>query len=570
MYELAGPRSFERGRGYLDAVDGLAVHRRTVTATVHGTTPYRVTLRPARSGLDGRCDCPHGQDGFFCKHCVAVGLLLLECGEDLAALRARTADRARALETWLDSLDRARLLDLVREQLAADPEFERRLELRAALEGATREDRGPGPGRTDPAAVRTHVLRLLDTRPFEQYGFVDRRDAAGYAARAAEAARALCALADTPLAGEAATLAREAITVLGEAAERVDDSDGELTGVADALAEAHLAACRAARPDPDDLADWLVTHRLGDTGHLPYLDPADYRDVLGPDGWTALVRRARTARRGNPSGWAEKDLLEQLLRAEGSVDALIGELAADLAPDGHTHLLVAEELDAAGRHDDALAWAERGLAERAVDGADGVVNGAVDRAGEQTGEPYPASPPLVEYLVRRHRDAGRHADVLRVLREHLRSWRSPGAYRRLRDAAREAGRWGQEERDAARALLAGTPALVDALLDDGDADAALAAAPGCGASADQWVRAADAVRDRRPADALAVYRRALAPLVGRTGDAVYGRMTELLLSARACHRALGTEEEFAGQFAGLRAGQRRKRKLMRMLDEAGL
>ncbi|MEV7724874.1 hypothetical protein AB0P15_09115 [Streptomyces sp. NPDC087917] len=47
-------------------------------------------------------------------------------------------------------------------------------------------------------------------------------------------------------------------------------------------------------------------------------------------------------------------------------------------------------------------------------------------------------------------------------------------------------------------------------------------------------------------------------------------MTELLLSARACHRALGTEDAFTAYMTALRAEQKRKRKLMTMLDQHGL
>ncbi|WP_406179661.1 hypothetical protein [Streptomyces sp. NBC_01006] len=47
-------------------------------------------------------------------------------------------------------------------------------------------------------------------------------------------------------------------------------------------------------------------------------------------------------------------------------------------------------------------------------------------------------------------------------------------------------------------------------------------------------------------------------------------MAELLLSARACHRTLGTESEFATYLAALRADRKRKRKLMATLDQHGL
>jgi hypothetical protein len=75
LLALAGPRSYGRGEGYLDAVEDLRVDTGAVVATVHGTQPYRVRLSRKDSGLAGSCDCPYSSDGAFCKHCVAVGLL---------------------------------------------------------------------------------------------------------------------------------------------------------------------------------------------------------------------------------------------------------------------------------------------------------------------------------------------------------------------------------------------------------------------------------------------------------------------------------------------------------------
>jgi uncharacterized Zn finger protein len=116
------------------------------------------------------------------------------------------------------------------------------------------------------------------------------------------------------------------------------------------------------------------------------------------------------------------------------------------------------------------------------------------------------------------------------------------------------------------------PVLVDALLDEGEADAAWAAAsqvPGA-TSPGQWLRLADLVAAARPADALAVYRRLVEPLRSHTGDRVYEQVTRLLRAARTCHQALGTTAEFEAYLAGFRADQKRKPNLMRMLDRSGL
>ncbi|MGO4749113.1 SWIM zinc finger domain-containing protein, partial [Streptomyces sp. 2MCAF27] len=65
---LAGPRSYERGLGYLDAVSGVEVGDGWVTASVHGTERYEVELTlDGPGGLSGECDCPYGMEGNFCK-----------------------------------------------------------------------------------------------------------------------------------------------------------------------------------------------------------------------------------------------------------------------------------------------------------------------------------------------------------------------------------------------------------------------------------------------------------------------------------------------------------------------
>ncbi|MFG3002181.1 hypothetical protein [Streptomyces sp. NPDC048340] len=266
--------------------------------------------------------------------------------------------------------------------------------------------------------------------------------------------------------------------------------------------------------------------------------------------------------RANPKGWAEKYLMERLLKADGdSVDALVEVHAADLAPNGHTHLVIARELETAGRAREALDWAERGLRE------------TVSERGPDED--------LVAFVCERYARADRLADVVAVRRGPLRTRPSLAAYQQLRTAARAAGTWKGAERAGALEVLkaasqpgkgrwyGGSP-LVDALMDDNDLQAAWQAAADGYADQRQWLALADRIRDGQPAEALGVYLRWIEPLRGQTGDRTYERLVELLLSARACHRTLGTEAEFDTYVAALRADQKRKRKLMAVLDQHGL
>ncbi|MER7990581.1 hypothetical protein ABTY53_34100 [Streptomyces noursei] len=547
---LAGARSFERGRGYLDAVSGIEVGDGWIGASVHGTERYEVELTlDGPGGLSGACDCPYGLEGNFCKHLVALGLTALARPESLPRQRKEARERARDLDGWLSARSKDELLALVRELIGEDRQLRRRLELRAAST------------RGDIASVRARIRELLDIGPFAQYGYVEYADARAYADQAGQAVSAISALTGSGRAADAITLARDAMKLLAQAVESVDDSDGWLGQVGAGLADAHLDACRAARPDQEELARWLIGHALGELDDgLTDIDPLDYEDVLGAEGTAVLRKLAVQAWQANRRGWAEKYLMERLAKAGGDVDAVIAVHAADLAPNGHTHLVIARELDTARRPDEALRWAERGVRE------------APDLAAVDTA--------LVDHLCDRYAQADRLADAVTLRRDHFGARRALLTYQQLRAAARAADCWPAERERALAVLRAdagqreqggyGGPVLVDALLDDKDVDAAWQAATETGADDRQWLTLADQARATRPADALGVYLRLARPLTQHTGNAVYERLVSLLLSIRDCHRRLGSPEEFTEYVTALRTAQKRKRNLMRLMAEHGL
>lgn len=80
LRELAGRASFERGEAYWGGgkVALIAESEREVTASVCGTRKYEVKLWVRGKNLRYECDCPFAVEGSFCKHCVAVGLALVE------------------------------------------------------------------------------------------------------------------------------------------------------------------------------------------------------------------------------------------------------------------------------------------------------------------------------------------------------------------------------------------------------------------------------------------------------------------------------------------------------------
>lgn len=125
LLHRAGTKSYWRGLTYRDAVMFLRVHSRHVSARVRGgdDEAYAVELSWSDTLLVGSCTCPHGSEGFFCKHCVAVGLVLLDRGETVPPPDAEDVE----LKDVLRALPAEALRDLLYEQAAGD------LKLRARI-----------------------------------------------------------------------------------------------------------------------------------------------------------------------------------------------------------------------------------------------------------------------------------------------------------------------------------------------------------------------------------------------------------------------------------------------------
>jgi uncharacterized Zn finger protein len=551
LLQAAGPKSFERGLEYVEAVEELEFEGAEINAIVTGTYEYDVTIWRERGTLGGQCSCPWSQEGNFCKHCVAVGLAVLTTSAtdergpgDAARIPVGRAD----LEAWIDALGAEDLRVELRALIRGDRGLRRRFELRAAQASQ------------DVDQVRKLARQLLGRGGLREP--LEYEDAFDYARNVREVGEAITTLIDKGNAADALDIVREAMSDTRAAMEDAENSDSDGT-IAHALAQLlpiHLRACRVIRPDPTDLARHIAEHNLAVTHEFefPY-DLRDYADLLGTGG-TELVRDVyRAAYEHNPTGWREKQLMEQLIRDSNDLDALVAFLAKDLDSRGYQHLRIAQELEAATRADEALRWAEDGLRD-----ATGFIG-----------------TDLVEFVALRYGQVGRMDDLLALRRNRFRAEMTVSHYELLHETAERCGAW-PEERESAMALLREDlakqgpkaqygmgPVLIDILVLERDYDTAWDLARESG-SEPQRLKLAALIRADKPAEALAVYDRALAPLRTQTGDDVYRREVELLQGIRACHTQLASEEAFATYLAEFRKTQRRKRNLMRLLDSVGL
>lgn len=571
----AGERSFERGIEYLDAVDDLAVLGDKVTASVRGTDEYIVVLNiGGNAPVSGACDCPYGKEGFFCKHCVAVGLAYLRT-RSTARRKARTTasaasaassaakPRSGGVQSWLNSLGREDLLLLVLDQLVEDEDWRGRLELRAASAAA------------DLDAIAARLGALLDAEEFGQYGYIEEGESGRYAKRVDTATSVVNELVRAGHAAEAIVAAEYAIALVADASRHAGDPAGAIWAAAAGLMTSYLVACQAGQPDPLALADFLAG-RLLSKDELPQPAVPRYRELLGTAGLDLLREALMTAWEADPASPVAQRAIEDFLRLTGDVDALVQVMSADLPSTGAGHLKIAQELDSAGRKDESLDWAERGLQ---------VCRHTQDSHTQAApGRDRSTVPALSDYVVERYLELGRATDALQVRKDDFAACPDLAAFGRLRATARETDTWLatrqwtfdrlRADAEAMRKAHRGVrfrpgPVLIDALISEGDIDTAWEAAAGIATEA-QWLKLADLVADTRPADALAVYQRQIQALKQETGDKAYERLARLLLSARACHLRLGTEAAFGFYLRALREDQKRKRRLITVLDSHDL
>lgn len=553
VLDLAGRTSYDRGVDYIDRIADLAFDGGRVTAIVEGTDEYEVNLR-VDGGLDGQCDCPYGEEGNFCKHCVAVALVYLYHAEHgtLATVVGEPGESGD-LAGYLTALDHSELVDLLLEAADRDSAVGQWLALRAAAGAGRPPDLGAATGRID------DLLTVEDYVGYEVAG--------AYASRVYDVTAWLADLHQMDRGPAVLPLVRHALRRLGEAFSSIDDSSGQVGGAAQQLAELHAQLCAETRPDPNELATWLVEFQTAGFD-WPSLELADYADALGEDGLATYGEQVTARWRdwlaaGEAyGGYVIVYLMERWAEQRGDVDLLVAVLSTN-RPHGVAYRRIAEALTSAGRHAEALDWAERGIADSGV---------RMDEA-------------LVEFVAARYAEAGRLADVSTLRRQHFQRSRSVATYRALREAALAVNDWPDTRRWALDLLHPTTTApraaparyagnlLVDVLLWEGAAEESWAAAQRHGATDPQWLRLAETRAATHPRDAISVYQKLIERQVELRNNQSYAQAADLAVRVKTLYGRLdepNAAEQAHAFLAGLRASHKPKRNFMAELNRRNL
>lgn len=557
IQSLADLRSFLRGVGY-QREGRVEIEERSdgrITAVVRGSMPYRVELR-RDPRVTWSCTCPVGQDGNFCKHCVAVGLEV--SADEPADRRSPKRGEERDLRRYLDGLDVDALVDLVMEQVESDWRLRERLAAQAiASEGGALD-------------VRTWKRRI-DATFGDGRHFVPYAEAGGWAEDIFDV---IAALDDLVHAGHAAAvvhLAEHAHRRADAAVQYVDDSDGWLTDISGRISDLHLRACQQAPPDPVQLAGRLADLELTSELATFHRAAATYAEVLGVEGIAAYRRmiepkwrKAKTAKDRYAHGvFAVTQAMIGVAQAGGDPEDLIAVRAGDLrTPDDY--LEIAESLAAAGRLDDAVDWSVRGL------------DSFADRHWQ--------TPPLREFLSAQLRAGGHVAAAEQVWWDAFERHPSIDAYRKLlaetaddidarkqqaMDLLRGRLEAGDTKAPAPNPLLERSPAttLVEILLYEGRTDDAWAAAVEHGCDDRTWMTLARARESTHPFDAVPIYERAVSAQIDTKNNGGYRAAVDLLARIRTLTAKAGEPQRFTDFLASIKDEHGRKRNLMALIDK---
>ena len=357
-------------------------------ALVTGTEIYTTDLWMEDDALAGDCDCPHAQDGRFCKHQVAVALVWRERlahasgshsdvpGAAPAAARPRTVKaQRRALQDFLRGLEPSILVDKLIDLADRDRDIWRELQQWRKLG----EMKG---GLVD-------VKPMIDEILSPGRDFIAWDEVASYVRRA-DAALPLLREARERHPAEAISLCAHALRRVWRALESADDSNGEIGGVCEAIGAELTRAVHVAGPQPASFGDAYFQLRLDDPfdcfdaaaveAAMGEAALARYRQILA-ERWRAakdemLALRAKHAAKATRKDRADIHVktqecerrlltLEPLhlaqLKQMDADDEALAILREDLS-DAYAHSRVVQFLEAAGRFSEAFEQARTGCA----------------------------------------------------------------------------------------------------------------------------------------------------------------------------------------------------------------
>lgn len=571
LKQMAGPVYFERGERYFNSrlVKGLVEFEDEdrITAWVRGTKKYDVNLRIEYSGLSHSCTCPLGQNGEFCKHCVAVGLEWLDQHDEYAK-KGQKSKKVKVnfgdIRDYLSAQEKQSLVEIILDQAIKDDRLRQQLLTRTA--------------RASAKGLDLDTFRAAIDYALEIDGFVDYRSTYDYACGINDTIDSIEDLLREGYASEVIELAEYALAAVEGAISYFDDSEGHIGSILQKLQEIHLEACKKAKPDPEELARRLFYWELNSEWEVFYGAAETYSRVLGKKGlalyrrlmeteWEHLLQLAPGS--DDSERWGRRfritSMMESLTRQSGDIEKLVKIKSRDLSST-YSFLNIAEIYREARKYKQALEWAERGI------------RSFPDRPDHR----------LQEFLANEYHRAKRHEDAMNQIWAIFAALPGFDQYKLLKTHADKIGEW-SAWREKALSLIrqkmgkvrAGksrdhwfrfpwqdNSELVKIFLWEKNVDAAWREAKQGGCSDNLWYQLAQKLEKDYPEEAAQIYQHLIEPALKQKNNRAYKEAVKLLKQIHSLMNGLGKKEEFFKYLESVKASHKSKRNFMKFLDKA--
>ncbi len=576
LRDAAGPVYFGRGEEYFDLEYVQAVRARDgiIHATVHGTQPYKTVLMLSNGEVDGKCSCPLGRDGEFCKHLVATGLQYIDQQKSGKTSKGKNKPvTPKEVEAYLSRLDGPELVRIIMEQADIDDEFYAMLKLRVAAESAS---------------SNTSEMRRVLKQAMTIHDFVSWRDTSTYTRGVDRVLGQLRTMLTPKHAGEVIELVEYAMDLWEENIGLIDDSDGCMGMIRDDLHQLHFEACSVAKPDPVALAERIAQRTIASEWEMFYGSYEAYRDIFGSSG-CARYREIVEARwndlptfgpgQDDSSPYERFFTLDRMMlsiaEGEGDLELVIRVMSRDLSH-GYGYLQIAERCKQARKHKLALEWAEKGLA-AFPDEPDSRLRSFLAEAYLRANRPDDVMAMVWANFTERttlenYQDLAKYAQKLdcwdawrkkafAYVREDLKNRKAEFERKFADHPARKDSiylRWAPQSPDLSL--------LVAILLWEKNEDKAWAEAQNGGCANHLWLDLAKRREKKKPEDAIEIYRRQVVPLIEQTNNNSYNQAIEFMGRVNKLMKQMGKEEEFGVWLAQLRTEYKRKRNFIKYLE----
>lgn len=309
LRERAGAKVFARGENYFrdGHVELLSDDGASVRARVEGSELYAVTLRGAGRTIDGDCTCPAIEDFGFCKHLVATALAVNAAVEGGKAV----PDRVGAIRAYLRGQSIDRLVEMLMNVAGYDEALFERLDMAATTVA--------GDAAKIAARCKAALARALRSGDYIDYG-----EAGDWCSGVLAALDQMEPLIGAGHANLVLTLLADFLPDLNDMYESVDDSNGYMGEIHERVAELHLAACDAARPDPVTLARDLFERETTESLDAFLGASETYGHILGTAGLAEYRRLAEASWDGDaPVRFTLLPILDRFAESDGDLNRRI-------------------------------------------------------------------------------------------------------------------------------------------------------------------------------------------------------------------------------------------------------